>query len=390
MLEKMKITRDRKGFCAAVLTDLSKAFDCICYDLLIAKLKAYGLERNALKLVYDYLSNRSQKTKLGSSFSTYLDIVYGVPQGSTLGSLLFNIDLCDLFFENYSTDFANFADDTTSYECGHSFNEAINNLEATTEKVFEWFSFNNLKVNTSKCHLFVSPYEPISLNVSGSTIESSSCEKLLGIFIDSNFTFEYHIKRIRRKTSQKLYALSRISKYISGDEKHLLFKLFIISQFNYCPIVWMCHGRGLNNKINNLHERALRTVYQGKKSSFETLLKHDKSVSIHVKNVQYLATEIFKVKNDLCPEIMKEIFIFHENPTYNLRSGNHLTRRNIRTTHYGIEIISNLGAKIWDLLPGEIKNASSLSVFKTKIKKWIPKKRPCNFCQTYIKNIGFI
>ena len=136
----------------------------------------------------------------------------------------------------------------------------------------------------------------------------------------------------------------------------------------------MCHGRGLNNKINNLHERALRTVYQDKKSSFETLLKHDKSVSIHVKNLQYLATEIFKVKNDLCPEIMKEIFIFHENPTYNLRSGNHLTRRNIRTTHYGIETISNLGAKIWDLLPEEIKNAFFLSVFKTKIKKWILKK----------------
>ena len=158
-----------------------------------------------------------------------------------------------------------------------------------------------------------------------------------------------------RKTSQKLYALSRISKYISGDKKHLLFKSFIISQFNYCPIVWMCQGRGLNNKINNLHERALRTVYQDKKSSFETLLKRDKSVSIHIKNSQYLATEIFKVKNDLCPEIMKEIFIFHENPTCNLRSGNYLTRRNIHTTHYGIETISNLGAKIWDLLPEEIK-----------------------------------
>ena len=106
MLEKMKIARDRKGFCAAVLTDLSKAFDCICHDLLIAKLNAYGLERNALKLVYDYLSNRSQKTKVGSSISTYLDIVYGVPQGSILGPRLFNIDLSDLFFENYSSDFA--------------------------------------------------------------------------------------------------------------------------------------------------------------------------------------------------------------------------------------------------------------------------------------------
>ena len=226
MLEKIKITRERKGFCAAVLTDLYKAFDCICDDLVIAKLNAYGLEQNALKLVYDYLSNRSQKTRVGSSFSTYLDMVYSVPQGSILGPLLFNIDLCGLFFENYNSDFANFADDTTLYECGHSFNEVINNLEATTEKVSEWFSFNNLKGNTSKCYLFVSSYEPVSLNVSGSTIERSSCEKLLGIFIDSNFTFEYHIKRIYHKTSQKLHALSRISKYISGDKNHLLFKSF--------------------------------------------------------------------------------------------------------------------------------------------------------------------
>ena len=131
----MKITSDRKGFCVTVLTDLSKAFDCICNDLLIAKLNAYGLERNTLKLAYDYLSNRSQKTKVGSSFSVYLDIVYGVPQGSILGPLLFNIDLCDLFFENYSSDFANFADDTTPYECGQSFNEVINNTETTKEKV---------------------------------------------------------------------------------------------------------------------------------------------------------------------------------------------------------------------------------------------------------------
>ena len=91
MLEKMKIARFKKGFCAAVFTDLSKAFECICHDLLIAKLNAYGLEQNALKLVYDYLINRSQKTKVDSSFSTYLDIVYGVPQASIFVPLLFNI-----------------------------------------------------------------------------------------------------------------------------------------------------------------------------------------------------------------------------------------------------------------------------------------------------------
>ena len=85
----------------------------------------------------------------------------------------------------------------------------------------------------------------------------------------------------------------------------MLLKSFIILQLNYYPIGWMCHGRGLNNKINNIHERGLRIVYQDKKSSFETLLKYEKSTSIHVKNLQYLATELFKVTNDLSPEIMK-------------------------------------------------------------------------------------
>ena len=160
----------------------------------------------------------------------------------------------------------------------------------------------------------------------------------------------------------------------------MLFKYFIISQFNYCPIVWMCHGRGLNNKINNIHERALRTVYHGKISSFKNLLNRDKSMSIYIKNLQYLATELFKGKNGLSPEIMKEIFVFQESD---------LARKNIRTTQYAIEIVSNLGAKLWNLSPGETKNSSSFTVFENKIRNWISKKCPCKLCQTYIKKCWF-
>ena len=94
--------------------------------------------------------------------------------------------------------------------------------------MFEWFSFNNLKRNASKCHVFISPFQPVPANVRGSIIESSSCEKLLGIYIDSNFLFEYHINRICRKASQKLYALFKIAKCISEDKKSVLFESFII------------------------------------------------------------------------------------------------------------------------------------------------------------------
>ena len=154
--------------------------------------------------------------------------------------------------------------------------------------------------------------------------------------------------------------------------------------------MWICHSGSLNNRISNLHERALRIVYQDKKSDFETLLKNDKSVTIHVRNLHYLVTEVYKVKNNISPEIMREIFHFQENENYNLRSGTHLASRNMRTTLFGKETVSNLGAKIWQLLPEELKNASSLQVFKNKLKEWKPTSCPCRLCKTYIQHVGFI
>ena len=97
---------------------------------------------------------------------------------------------------------------------------------------------------------------------------------------------------------------------MSFDKRRILLKTFITSQFNYCPLVWMCHSTGLNNRINNLHKRALMIVYQDKISDLETLLKNDESVTIHVGNLHYLVSEIYKVKNNIFPEIMREIFHF--------------------------------------------------------------------------------
>ena len=97
---------------------------------------------------------------------------------------------------------------------------------------------------------------------------------------------------------------------MSFDKKVILLKTFIPSQFNYCPLVLICHSRALNNRINTSHERCLRIVYQNKKSDFETLLKYDKSVTIPVRNLHYLFIEVYKVKNNISSEIMRDTFHF--------------------------------------------------------------------------------
>ena len=169
-------------------------------------------------------------------------------------------------------------------------------------------------------------------------------------------------------------------------------KAFITSQFSYCPRVWMFHSRTLNNRINKIHERVLRLVYKTETFlSFDDLLKRDRSVSIHQKNLQILATEIHKhkTKYDRGPKIMKDTFRFIQKP-YNLRNDPELQRRRNRTVYFGTESISSLAPKIWELIPSDITSANSLGIFKEKITFWKTDKCPCRLCKTYIGKVGFI
>ena len=125
------------------------------------------------------------------------------------------------------------------------------------------------------------------------------------------------------------------------EKRRSLMKAFVISQFNYCPLIWMFHNRALNNRINKIHERALRLVYQNKNLSFSELLELDSAVTVHERNLP----EIFKVKNNLSPKIMKQVLDFRE-PYYNLRSEtSQFKRENIKITHYGIQSVKFLGPK---------------------------------------------
>ena len=155
MIEVWKKNLDKGNEIAVILMDLSKAFDTINHSLLLAKLEAYGFSMTSLKLMQSYLCNRFQRTSVNASFSDWKEIETGVPQGSILGSLLFNIFLNDIFYFINNGNLCNYADDNTLYSIGKSLNMVKENLKINFLIMQKWFYENHMVLNPGKCHYLV-------------------------------------------------------------------------------------------------------------------------------------------------------------------------------------------------------------------------------------------
>ena len=278
MLEKWKRSVDEGKVFGALLIDFSKAFDCLDHELLIAKLNAYGFNLPALRLINGYLSNRRQRTRIGNSFSDWFEVILGVPQRSILDPLLFNIFLADLFLVLKDVDIANFADDNTRFASANYTDDLIDSLEKALSSLFKCFKDNLFKGNPDKCHLLVSTNEKTKINMGEFSTENSDCDKLLGVKIDIKLTFDCHVSDMCKKANRKIDALARIAPFININKRRILMNSFFRSQFNYCRLIWMYHRRTSNRKINQLHERCLRIIYNDKQSSFIKLLEKDNCV----------------------------------------------------------------------------------------------------------------
>ena len=397
LLENWRKMLDRRGYGGAILMDLSKAFDTLNHDLLIAKLHAYGFEYKSLLLIKSYLSNRWQRTKINTSFSSWSELTTGVPQGSVLGPLLFNIFINYLFYLFDDTDVCNYADDTTLHACDTSLEALVERLECAAKKAVDWFKHNHMKLNPDKCHLLICghKYECILANIEGATVIESYKEKLLGIYIDRDLTLENHVQYLCKNAGRKLNALARVCKILPFYKRKMIMNSFFDSQFNYCPLVWMFHSRGINTKINNLHYRALRIIHRDETSTFDELLKKDGCITIHHRNIITLAIEMYKVNNNLAPTFMREIFPQRDLADIECIAGSIRNQvdfynpSNPRSVNCGLETLRHLGPILWNAIPKDIKDAPSLNRFKALIKTWKP-TCPCRLCKIYINHIGYV
>ena len=194
VLESLKYALD-KGLCTGILlTDLSKAFDCVSHDLLIAKLHAYGFSKISLNLISNYLCDRIQRTKVGDKFSTWREVLYGVPQGSILGPLLFNIYINDLFLFSQNFSMANYADDCSPYEFSGSIDDVILKVQNDSLCLLEWYESNYLKPNPDKWRLLLSDKGDNNfIKIGTDVISNSTDEKILGVYFDNKLNFNTHL-----------------------------------------------------------------------------------------------------------------------------------------------------------------------------------------------------
>ena len=259
LLEEWREKLDKNFVVGAVLMDLSKAFDCIPHDLINAKLAAYGFKRETLRLTYSYLKGRKQCVKINNTYSDYNEIISGVPQGSILGPVFFNLSINDLFFFIEKASMHNFADDNTLSAWGETVSKLIDTLESESNIANDWFTKSEMIINPDKFQAIIldkkkSNLTNIPLTVDNQTIKSVPSVELLGIHLDDKLNFNLHISNICRSAANQLNALIRLKNYLSFNAKRVLINSYIISNFNYCPLVWMFSTAKSLNKIESLQK----------------------------------------------------------------------------------------------------------------------------------------
>ena len=211
LIEEWKTNLDNNFAVGAVLMDLSKAFDCIPHDLLIAKLAANGFEEKTLLYIYSYLENRKQCVKINNINSNFQTIKSGVPQGSIVGPILFNIFFNDFFFFLCNLFVHNFADNNTLSSFARTVKNLVSILESESSCAINWFRDNSMIVNPDKFQVILLDKRNSDWHLNEKVVSNV---KMLGAHIDSKLNFNLHINIICKSASDQLNTLVRLKRYL--------------------------------------------------------------------------------------------------------------------------------------------------------------------------------
>ena len=356
------------SFCLNVFVDFKKCFDTLNHEILTNKLRLYGITGIPLRLISDYLSNRTQSVRIGSAISSPRPLKIGVPQGSILGPLLFLFFINDL--PKISTNFVPvlFADDLTiSFTCS-SISEANLICNQELDKLFKWATANKLSINfgKNKTYYIVHTFRNLDLNdlvieMDGNTLENSNEGMFLGVIIDRTLSYRSHIDHISSKISKSIGILFKLSNL--KVPKSILAQVYyalIHSYLNYNICCYLGTSDANVNRLFLLQKRAVRII------NGAGFLDHTDPL-FYAKNILKIR-DLYKLNVGLFMFERRDADDYERNHSYNTRNRNDLLPRQTRLTATLNNSLSSIGPNIWNNIPDNIRNATSLSSFKYQYK----------------------
>ena len=371
---------DAGNIIGCLMIDLSKAFDCLPHGLLITKMEAYGLTNDACHLLLSYLSDRRQRVKLADKRSNWQVLPRGVPQGSLLGPLLFNIFMND-YFHFVDCQVYNYADDVTLSCHGNNLLDLKLTLEDAAVQSLDWFAVNLMKANPDKFQAMCISRQnyDLEINVHGTTVKSSECVKLLGVLIDRKLTFGDHVSVLCKRVGKQVNAFCRLSRHLNEKALMNIYNAFILSNFNYATTVWHLCGKLNTRKIEKLQERSLRIIFKDYESDYKEILKKSKASTLYLQRTKKVLIMVFKIIHDIGKPFSPDFFQFNA-AKYNFRDTTMLLKPKCNTSTYGLNSFLFQAVHTWNNLPISLKLCEDISSFRSAIAKWDGPLCSCGSC----------
>lgn len=371
-----------QGECVGVVgLDISKAFDSLHPDGIVASLKSAGLDDEALNWFRAYLSKRQQKVKMGLVQSECATVSHGVPQGSVLGPLLFTMYVSELPRHAANCSVVMFADDTTVYASGKTPEEVAAKLEEGMTSLSKWLKSNSLLVNATKTQYLMVSNKALQrgqpIRFGESIIEPQSTMKLLGFVLDEGLTMAGQVDAAVKKANRGIYALRMARHLIDEDGRRMMYQGVVAPHLEYCSLVsGQANKTGLN-KLQVAQNKAIRAVCNAPRfASAAPLRNRIRCLDMESNRRVRMATTVWKCLNGEAPKALSALLIPLKNVHQASTRGSETMALQIPKcrTEQAKRSFRHLAATWWNELPGMFRLAASAGKLKVAVKSLLSDK----------------